>query len=270
MSEGSIINAAYMPLTVETLAEQLAACGLAAGQTVVVHSSLSRLGWIVGGPVTVIRALLRVLTPAGTLMMPTHTNGNTNPANWQNPPVPPAWWPLIREHMPAYDPAITPTRQMGAVAEAFRTWPGAIRSAHPIGSFAAFGPHAADLTADHRLEEEFGDASPIGRLYELDGHILLLGVDHNNNTALHLAEHRANWPGKRYNREGTAMLVDGVRRWVEFDMLDLNTDDFAQIGDSYEAQQGFPRHRVGQGEARFMRQRPLVDYAVQWMEKQRR
>lgn len=269
MPEVATISDNFLPLTVDSLAEQFAACGLAAGQTVLVHSSMSKMGWIAGGPVAVIQALLRVLTPTGTLMMPTHTNANTDPTYWQHPPVPASWWPIIQQHSPAFDPAITPTREMGVIAELFRTWPGALRSNHPIGSFAALGPHAAYLTAHHPLEEMFGDRSPIGKLYERDGYILLIGVGHGNNTSLHLAEFRANWPGKRKIKEGTAMYVDGVRQWVNFEMFDLETDDFDQIGDSYEVKNNIPRHKVGRAEVRFMKQRPLVEYAVQWMETNR-
>jgi aminoglycoside 3-N-acetyltransferase len=269
MTEEATIHADMPPLTVDSLAEQLAACGLSAGQTVVVHSSMSKIGWIAGGPVAVIQALLRVLTPTGTLMMPTQTTDNTDPALWQHPPVPEHWWPTIRQHMPAYDPAITPTREMGVIAEAFRKWPGAIRSAHPIGSFAALGANAAYLMEDHRLENEFGDKSPIGRLYELDGYAMLIGVGHGNNTSMHMAEWRANWSSKPTIKQGTAMLVNGVRRWVEFEEIDYNSDDFHIIGDSYEAEYHIPRHNVGHAEVRFMKVRPLIDYTVQWIERNR-
>lgn len=78
-------------LTYDDLVTAFHACGLAAGQSVLVHSSMSKLGWVVGGAVDVINALLDVLTPAGTLTMPTHSSDNTEPAHWQNPPVPEAW-----------------------------------------------------------------------------------------------------------------------------------------------------------------------------------
>lgn len=269
MSEAETIYSNASPLTLDSLAEQLAACGLAAGQTVVVHMSMSKLGWIAGGPVTVIRALQRVLTPSGTLMMPTFTTDNTDPAYWQHPPVPEAWIPIIRAELPAYEPAVTPSRQMGVVAELFRTLPGVLRSAHPIGSLAAVGAQAAYLTGDHRLTEEFGPTSPFGRLYELDGYVLLMGVDHGNNTSLHMAETRAHWPGKKIIRQGTAMLVNGVRQWVEFEEVDYNADDFAAMGDAYEAEFGFQRGQVGRAEVRLLKQRPLVDYAVTWLERNR-
>ncbi len=269
MSEVDTITPDTLPLTVDTLAEQFAACGLAAGQTVVVHTSMSKMGWIAGGPVAVIRALQRVLTPSGTLMMPTFTTDNTDPAYWQHPPVPAHWLPIIRAEAPAYEPAFTPTRKMGVVAELFRTLPGVLRSNHPIGSLAAAGAQAAYLTGDHRLTEEFGPTSPLGRLYELDGYVMLIGVGHGNNTSLHMAETRARWPGKKFVRQGTAMLVDGQRQWVEFEEVDYNDDDFATIGAAYEAEQDIPRGRVGAAEVRCMKQRPLVDYAIQWIERNR-
>lgn len=269
MPETDLINEHTLPLTVDDLTRQFAACGLQAGQTVLVHTRMSALGWIAGGEVAVIQALLRVLGDSGTLMMPAFTADNSDPANWENPPVPASWWPVIRAHIPAYDPDITPTYQVGRVAEAFRRWPGVLRSDHPQASFAALGRHAADLTAQPTtLERLFDDDSPIGKLYDLDGYVFLLGSDHANNTSLHLAEYRATFP-KRFFQEGTAMLVDGQRKWVTFTMQDIDDRDFAQIGDAYEAAHNIPRGRVGKGEVRFMRQRPLVDFAVQWMEANR-
>jgi aminoglycoside 3-N-acetyltransferase len=270
MPESSTIHPDALPLTVESLAEQFAAVGLGAGQTVLVHTKMSALGWIAGGPVAVIQALLRVLTPTGTLMMPAFNADNTDPSHWQNPPIPEHWWPIIRQHMPAYDPLTTPTREMGKVAENFRSWPGVIRSAHPEASFAALGPNAAYLTANpFSLERIFGDDSPLARLYDVDGHVFLLGVDHGNNTSLHLAESRADIP-KQYKRDGSAMLVDGVRQWVTYDLELVNDEDFPQIGDAYEAAHNIRRGTIGKAEARFMKQKPLVDFAVEWMEKHRR
>ncbi len=270
MLEAATISNAKLPLTVDRLTEQLSGCGLQAGQTVLVHSSMSKLGWVAGGAQAVIQALLRVLGEDGTLMMPTHTTQNTDPANWSNPPVPESWVPIIRANTPAFDPAITPTRSMGVIPELFRTWPETVRSDHPIGSFAAHGPNATTLTRNHQLLDMFGDNSPLGKLYELDGYILLLGVDHGNNTSLHLAENRANWSGKLFIQEATAMMVRGVREWVSFKMLALDTDDFNTVGNAYEARAGLKRGQVGEAVVRLIRQRPLIDFAVEWMEANRK
>jgi aminoglycoside 3-N-acetyltransferase len=183
--------------------------------------------------------------------------------------VPETWWPIIRQHMPAFDPLRTPSNRMGVIAETFRTWPGTHRSSHPIGSLAAWGQHAAYITEQHPLEDEFGPSSPLGKVYELDGWVLLLGVGYKNNSSLHVAEYRAEYPGKRLMNEGCAILVDGVRQWVTFDTLDLYADDFEQIGAAFEAAGGAQLGQVGNAPVRLMRQRVLVDFAVQWMTRNR-
>ncbi|MDA1074167.1 MAG: AAC(3) family N-acetyltransferase, partial [Proteobacteria bacterium] len=80
--------------------------------TLIVHTSLSKLGWIAGGAQAVVQTLLDFTGTDGTLVMPTHSAQLTDPANWVNPPVPAGWWPQIRDEMPAFDPDLTPTRSM--------------------------------------------------------------------------------------------------------------------------------------------------------------
>ena len=176
MSEEQIVQATPVPRTRASLLHDLRQLGVEAGMTILVHSSLRSLGWVSGGPVAVVHALMDAVTPAGAIMVPTQTPGYSDPAHWQTPPVPADWWPTIYETMPAYDPAITPTEHMGKIVEVFRTWPGVLRSAHPNVSFAAWGRSGQDLTKDHPLEYGLGERSPIARLYDLDGWVLMLGT----------------------------------------------------------------------------------------------
>ncbi len=244
--------------------------GVRPGMTLMVHTSLSRLGYVCGGPQEIIEALLECVGPEGTLMMPTQSWRNLDPEAGVHWDVPKAWWPAIRENWPAYDRAITPTNTMGAVAEMFRRWPGALRSDHPARSVAALGRHARYLTENHDLSNIFGDGSPIGRLYELDAHVLLIGVGHDKNTSLHLADARAAYPGKHLVREHSAVMVDGKRQWVGYDTLAVDGEDFPQIGAAFEAQGEAARAPLGNGEVCLMRQRALVDFAVRWIEQNRK
>jgi aminoglycoside 3-N-acetyltransferase len=232
---------------------------------VLVHASLSALGWVCGGPVTVVQALQEVLTPAGTLVMPAHSGDNSDPARWENPPVPRAWIPLIREEMPAYDPRLTPTRGMGRIAELFRVWPGVERSAHPTLSFAAWGQQAHVILEDHGLEYGLGEGSPLARLYVLDGHVLLLGTGFDRNTSFHLAEYRA--PGAQHTMEAAAILEDGRRVWREYRDIVLDAGPFQALGRDFEATGAVRRGQVGVAEARLFRQRAAVDHAVGWLEQ---
>ena len=269
MSEADLVKRTKFPLTRNSLAGKLRDVGLAEGQTVLVHMAMSKLGWIPGGAQAVVDALLDVLGGSGTLMMPTHTTDNTDPAEWQHPPVPESWWQTIRDEMPPYNPLRTPTRYMGAVPELFRTYPNVIRSNHPMTSFAAHGPNAQKLIDDHFLEHETGDRSPVGRLYELDGYVLLLGVEHWNNTSLHLAEFRANFPGKTKQRTGSAMMVNGKREWVWYELVNSYSDDFGEIGQAFDEHANINVQKIADAEVRLFRQRSVVDFAIEWMEKHR-
>lgn len=263
------ITTTPFPITQAQLVDDLRALGVQAGMVLVLHSSLKSLGWVNGGAVAVILALEEVLTPEGTLVMPTHSADLSDPATWQNPPVPESWWEIIRSTMPAYDISLTPSYKVGVIPETFRKQDGVIRSANPDASFAAWGKHAEFITANHALNPLFGEQSPLARVYDLDGWVLLLGVGHGNNTSLHLAEYRANIP-HRTMHTGSPMLIDGRQQWVAWSDIDWDDSDFKQLGADFAAQTGLEKSgQVGQATALLAPQRALVDYAVDWLERNR-
>lgn len=268
MSERDVVERTDAPVTVERLVEDLRTLGLSAGDSVLVHSSLSSLGWVAGGAPTVVDALLEVVTDEGTLAMPTHSAQLSDPTSWEAPPVPESWHDDVREGAAPYRPAVTPTRGMGAVAECFRSYPGVRRSRHPCLSFAARGADAEFVTADHAYDHPLGEGSPLARLYELDATVLLLGTDHDTNTSLHLAEYRASYP-KTEVVDGGPVLEDGERRWVEYDDIAGDTSDFRDLGADFGAAAGPPTGPVGEGTATLCSQVELVDFAVEWFEENR-
>lgn len=255
--------------TQEDLMEKFAQCGVENGQTLFVHASMSKLGFVVGGPETVIRALLALVGEEGTLVMPSQTWKNLDPATGVHWEEPQEWWPIIRAHWPAYDKAVTPAIGMGVIAEMLRQWPGACRSDHPARSIAAVGKHAAYITQDHDLSNIVGDGSPLAKVYQLDGKVLLIGVGYDKNTSLHLAEARASYPSKTVVEESSAMLIDGLRQWVTYETLAVNDEDFEQLGEAYDQAMGTVVHRIGHADIRLLSQRSLVDWAVRWMEHNR-
>ena len=159
---------------------------------------------------------------------------------------------------------------MGAVAEMFRIWPGTLRSDHPARSVAAWGKHAKYLTENHDLSDIFGNSSPIGKLYELDGYVLLMGVNYDKNTSIHLADVRADYPGKHNSIEHSAIMENGERIWKAYETLFVDGEDFVDIGRAFEKEHSVEKDILGNAEIRLMKQRELVDFAVFWIESNRK
>lgn len=265
MREELLIQSTPEPRTRPGLAADLRALGLQPGMTVLVHSSLTSLGWVSGGPVAAIQALMDVLTSQGTLVMPAFS-GYSDPTYWENPPVPRSWIEVIHATMPAYDPATAPTRGMGLIAGSFRTWPSVLRSQHPLDSFCAWGAHAQEVIADHALDDGLGEASPLARIFELNGHVLLLGVGFDSNTSFHLAEHRAPRIRRRLSQKVPILGGQG-RELVSISEIDYSTDGFPTIGQALEAAGRVRLGPVGSATARLFSQPECVDFACDWFRR---
>lgn len=253
----------------EEIEDGLREAGLSAGDQVIVHTSLGSIGYVCGGAQTVIEVLLKIVGEDGTVMMPTQSWKNLDPMTGVHWEIAEADWPKIRENWPAYNKDITPTNTMGAVAEMFRCWPGTVRSDHPARSFAANGKNAQYLVENHDLCNIFGESSPIGKLYALGGKVLLIGVDYDKNTSLHLADVRAEYPDKHTVTESSAVLINGVRQWVSYETLYVDGEDFIRIGKAFEKAHPVKKVQIGNATVRCMEQRELVDFAVSWIEKNR-
>lgn len=261
MSEADVIHASAEARTRSSLAADLARLGVRSGATLLVHSSLKSLGWVAGGAVAVIEALGDAVGSDGTLVMPAQSSDLTDPVHWQSPAIPPAWQDVVRESTPAFDPRRTPTRDMGRIVELFRTWPGVLRSDHPTGSFAARGPAAAQVVDGQPLDDPFGEASPLARLYALDAQVLLLGVGFDRCTALHFAERRA-WPDALRIAEGSPLVVDGRRSWVRYQTPILRSELLGEAG-RHLANLGLVRSgQVGSAPCHLLSLRPAVDAVV--------
>jgi aminoglycoside 3-N-acetyltransferase len=189
-SIAQVIAESKSPRTRESLARDLKQLGVESGDRLIVHTSMRSLGWVNGGAIAYIQALQDAVGDTGSIVMPTQSGDYSDPAGWRHPPIPAEWIAEVKRTMLAYDPAVTPTWRMGTVPELFRTLPGVFRSNHPSGSFAAWGQDAEKIVAEHGVQR-IGEESPVARLYDLDGQVLLVGVGYNRNTCFHFSEYRA-------------------------------------------------------------------------------
>lgn len=246
-----------------SLAEELRNLGVKHGEILLVHSSLKSLGWVCGGAETVVLSLLDCLGDDGTLVVPSQTGDNSDPAGWECPPVPEDWWPVIRASMPPYDPHTSRTRGMGVISETARTWPGAVRSSHPQTSFAAVGHHATSLMADHALDCRLGEHSPLARLEKANARVLLLGVGFATCTAFHLAEYRIPNPPVADN-SFSAMTGDG-RQWMTVRDVPVSDERFEELGTDFEKEPHMVCGTVGAAAVRLFPLADAVAFAQKWL-----
>ena len=185
-------------VTAHRMAEDLRQLGLAEGDLVCVHSSLSGVGYLVRGADTVIDALLSVVGERGTVMMPTFSGGNSTYRYVTNAP-------------PPFDPR-NAAATTGTLPECFRHHQGVLRSLHPTHSVAASGPLAEALLRGHEdSETPFGDETPYARLGPLGGKVLLLNS--NGNSLLHRTQEEVGWPNL-FRQERFALQIvapEGLR-----------------------------------------------------------
>ena len=252
------------PKTEAGLQRDFATIGVAQGMTLLVHSSLSSIGWVVGGAPTVVRALLSALGESGTLVMPAATPHGTDPATWSSPRLPGAWLADVRDHLPVFDARTTPTT-MGAICESFRTWPNTLRSEHPVESVCARGVAASTIVGEHPLEFSEGLGGPFEKLYNLNCQVLLLGVGFNRCTALHFAESLVD--RRRVKTLRFPVLDNGQRVWKEVpNVADDNGVHFPVVGQEYVAEIGVRQGRIGDAASMLFPMCGLVDFAVRYFD----
>jgi aminoglycoside N3'-acetyltransferase len=221
------------PIRSAELTAQILKMGVTPGGVLLVHTSLSSVGPIEDGPQGLIRALRVALGPDGTLVMPSMSDDDDHP----------------------FDPRNTSCLAMGVVADTFWRMPNVSRSDSPH-AFAALGPEAARITADHPLDVPHGLNSPVGRVYELDGQILMLGVGHDANTTIHLAEALA---GVRYRREKFLTIIQsGQPTRYAYREIDHCCERFSLVDEWLETERTQRRGRVGHGEGRLVSSRHVV------------
>ena len=219
------------------LAAQLRRLGVEAGGVLLVHTSFRAVRPVEGGPLGLIQALREVLGPEGTLVMPSWTGSDEEP----------------------FDPATTPSAEdLGVVAETFRRQPGVVRSEHPF-AFAAAGPQADRIVAGPLPTPPHAPGSPVGRVHDLDGQVLLLGVGHDGDTTLHLAEILAGVP--YHTTKHCTVLREGRPTRIEYEENDHCCQRFA-LTDEWLRTNGLQREgHVGHAPARLARARDIVKVA---------
>lgn len=229
MKEIDVIRKTKNPLDKTMMIKAFQSMGIQKSDTIIVHSSLSKIGFVIGGAQAVVESLLETVSE-GTLVMPSHSGDLSDPKDWENPPVPSEWFEQLYEHMPAFSEDLTPTRSMGKIADCFLRKSGRYRSNHPQVSFTAYGKDAKIITEGHALTPGLGMDSPLGKLYNLTSKIVLIGVSFDHCTAFHLSEAMTNL--MPFTTTGSPIYRDGKREWVRYNEIEYDDSDFLLYGNT--------------------------------------
>jgi aminoglycoside 3-N-acetyltransferase len=232
-----------------------------------VHGSLRAIGPIIGGVNELVRALLDVAGPSGTLCAyldfePFYEEEDT----WSGDPAVPVFDKLTAHA----------ARDHGILHETLRTWPGALRSDHPDAGVMALGPLAEEIVSPHPLQYGYGDNTPFARIAERGGYVLMLGAPLDTVTMIHYADHLARIPDKRMVRYRRLMPgVDGPE-WIWFEEFETSEPVHAALPENYIeriveaflAEGNGWQTPLGNAKATLLPMKELIPFAVAWVERE--
>ncbi len=265
MSEAQFITRA-------DLTADLARLGVQSGDIVMVHAACNAVGPVLGGPDAIIAALREAVGPEGTLMAYLDWDAAWEDSKDTEGRIAPA----LRPHVLPFDPALTrASRQNGTLPEFLRTTPGARRSGNPGASCAAIGAKADWLTEDHPMDYGYGPGTPLARLVEARGKVLMLGAPLDTMTLLHHAEHLANLSGKRVILTEVPFATPNGVQWRVIEEFDtshpcvpaLPENFIEQIVNAYLATGAGKQSKVGRAQSTLVDAADIVPFAVKWMER---
>lgn len=255
-----------------SLRADLIRIGVGAGDTVLVHAAMRAVGPLLNGPDILAHALLDVVGADGTIMV--YTNWDTLHEDLLDGDgrVLPEW----RDHVPGFDPAASrAVRINGIIAETVRTMPGARRSDNPAASMAAIGKQADWITADHPQDYGYGEGSPLAKLVETGGYVLMIGAPWRKCTLIHHAEHLARIPDKLVVKYEVPFAAPGGTSWrfiEEYETDDpvhpaLPDNHIEQVVTDFVAAGNGSQGLIGSASSLLMDAQPLVEFAVDWFER---
>ncbi len=258
------------PFCALDLARDLRRLGISGGDIVFVHASIRSVGWIIGGGVALLEALRGAVGPSGAIIVPTFTTYLSDPKMWTNRQVPPEWWDSIRTSLPGFDRYLHASQPgLGRFPEIVRTDRTAMRSGHPLFSLAGVGGAAQRLLSDSPYDWALGVHGPLGRIAEAGGKVLALGIPWwSRCTLFHLAEHRADYPGRLMYVIPARVATPEGPSWLLTRQLVFHDGDFEVMGAACEPAR-LAAGTVGAAPANLLDGPRLVSAATRWLTEHR-
>ncbi|MBC8506410.1 MAG: AAC(3) family N-acetyltransferase [Anaerolineales bacterium] len=239
-------------LSFEDLVSGFQAIGVESGDTLLVHSSYKSFGGVDGGPQTIIDALLKVLGDEGTLIMPAFNFDFCKGEPW--------------------DVSESPSH-MGIITELVRKDPRSQRVFHPIYSFSIIGKQAEFLTKD-RYKSSYERNSVFGKLCELDGKIMVIGLSYNDSMTFFHHVEELEGVDYRYLKTFTGMVTDENGNTYEdsFQMLVRDVEQGVEtmvdpMGNLAEEKGIIKGRKIGEADVKLMKANDIYKFTAREMRK---
>lgn len=250
----------YNVITKEDIMIQLQHLGIQRGMLLLLEVDSSDMGYICGGMQTFLEAVMECVGYEGTIVMPTFTPDNLDPASHDANHISRDNWEVVRKHAQPFNRKLSPPHTKEAMVHQFLRNEGVIRSYHPIYSFAAWGKYAKIICDKHPLHFGLSKESPLGKLFELNGYVLLAGCSYVNCQAFHFAR----YSGEQLPIRILSAPLEHNNRTIWKEMLDLhlNTDGFDAIGEVMEERKIVKASYINAARCRFFSMREAIHIAT--------
>ncbi|MDE6195515.1 MAG: AAC(3) family N-acetyltransferase [Erysipelotrichaceae bacterium] len=245
--------------TKEDVKLHLQSLGIQKGMLVLVDAAIHNFGYISGGAQAIIEALMEIVGYEGTIIMPSFTMEHMDPSCKSKYRIEREHWEYIRQNPMAFHRKLSAPTSQDALVHQFMRNEAIARSCHPLYSFVAWGKYAKLLCDKHPLHFGLSKDSPLGKIVDLNGYVLLLGCDYKECTMFHLARYH----GEQLPIKIVSAAIQQNKQVVWKDMLDLEliNDDFAVIGEAMEERKVVKTSYLGTGRCRFFSAREAVRIA---------
>ena len=262
--------------TRDSLAGDFRRLGVKPGDVIMLHASLKSLGPVVGGPDTVIDALMDTLGAQGGILMFVSWGDSTYEVFVEGGGLS----PTERTAWPAFEPATASVRPSyaGAIGACLLQRPEAGRSANPDRSLAALGDKAKVLIAEHPLDHGFGPGSPMARFVEGGGKSLLLSAPLYTVSAIHYAEYHCDVPDKQFVAYEVPLLREGRKLWCPVSQMNREgfllsvqgrpVDYIEEVTGAYLQSQPHKEGRVAEAQAYLFKAADYVNFAVGYLKRE--
>lgn len=245
--------------TKEDIRQQLISMGIQKGMVILVQSNVKKLGYLAGGEQALIEAVMETIGYEGTMIMPSFTPQMADPS-CQKKSIDRERWQDVRDHSFAFDRKLSQPQYCDSLVHQFLRNEGVVRSYHPLYSFAAWGKYAKLLCDKHPLHFGLSQDSPLGKIVEFNGYVLLLGCEYEHCVMFQLAR----YSGEQLPIKIVSAPIENNKKILWKDMLELeyNTKNFSDIGEAMEDRFVVKTSYIGNGLCRFFSAREATTLAT--------